>query len=163
MSGNDNDSDSDAGKERAVLRFIMSQKDDLDTHVVREEGGVARVDKLIHSKDGHFRPSRLWPAQDQADSKLRIVIDDLDEALDDLEEALLIARNGLAKTVNSLIAGKPLDEETLKTVLHNIKASRDIAALGVTDFDWRRRARNSPPPEGAPPMRARQCRPDRSV
>ena len=72
----------------------------------------------------------MWPAQDQADSELRIVIDDL-------EEALLIARNGLAKTVNSLIAGKPLDEETLKTVLHNIKASRDIAALGVTDFDWR--------------------------
>jgi hypothetical protein len=33
---------------------------------------------------------------------------------------------------NSFIAGKPLDEETF-----NIKASREIAALGVTDFDWR--------------------------
>jgi hypothetical protein len=50
--------------------------------------------------------------QEQAVSKLKVVIEDLDLALDDLEEALTITRNGLAKTINSFIAGKPLDEET---------------------------------------------------
>jgi hypothetical protein len=83
-------------------------------HEAARDDARAIAKTEAYAKNGHVHTSRLWPAKEQAVSKLRVVIEDLDLALDDLEEALTITRNGLAKTINSFIAGKPLDEETFK-------------------------------------------------
>jgi hypothetical protein len=45
---------SDDAKRADLIRFLLSQKDDpSETYIVREAGGVARVDKLARrTKDG---------------------------------------------------------------------------------------------------------------
>ena len=55
-----------------------------------EARAIAKTES--YAKDRHVHTSRLWPAKEQAVSKLRVVIEDLDLALDDLEEALTITQ-----------------------------------------------------------------------